>query len=38
VHKGLARFVLGNYGHGELVGYMVGYVQVGTLAEVSDRT
>lgn len=26
VHKGLARFVVGNYGHDESVGYMVGYV------------
>ena len=31
VYKGLARFALGNYGHGEAVGYMVGYGQAGTL-------
>ena len=37
VHKGLARFVVGTYGHDESVGYMVGYVQVGTLAEVLTK-
>src|SRR5262249_52999761 len=30
VYEGLARFVLGSYGRGEPVGYMVGYVQAGT--------
>lgn len=34
VYKGLARFVVGNYGHNESIGYMVGYVQAGTFAEV----
>jgi hypothetical protein len=34
VYEGLARFVVDNYGHDESVGYMVGYVQAGTFAEV----
>ena len=29
VHDGLARFVVGDYGHLEAVGYMVGYIQTG---------
>lgn len=37
VHDGLARFVVGNYGHDESVGYMVGYVQAGTLTEVLTK-
>jgi hypothetical protein len=32
VYEGLARFVVGTYGHAEAVGYMVGYAQAGTLA------
>jgi len=34
VNDGLARFVLGDYGHGEPVGYMVGYVQAGTFTQL----
>jgi hypothetical protein len=34
VHEGLARFVVGNYGRVEAVGYMVGYAQAGTLARL----
>lgn len=34
VYEGLARFVLDNYGRGEPVGYMVGYVQAGTFDEL----
>jgi hypothetical protein len=37
VYKGLARFVVDNYGHGENVGYMVGYIQAGTFAEVLTK-
>jgi hypothetical protein len=37
VYKGLARFVVGNYGHDEAVGYMVGYVQAGINAGVLAR-
>lgn len=34
VYDGLARFIFGGYGYGEPVGYMVGYVQAGTFAEL----
>jgi hypothetical protein len=34
VYRGLARFIFGDYGRGEPVGYMVGYVQAGTFAEL----
>lgn len=34
VYDGLARFVVGDYGHAESVGYMVGYAQAGTLARL----
>jgi hypothetical protein len=34
VYEGLARFVLGSYGRGEPVGYMVGYVQAGTFDQL----
>jgi hypothetical protein len=34
VYEGLARFVGGNYAHDEAVGYMVGYVQSGTVPGV----
>lgn len=37
VYKGLARFVVGTYGHDESVGYMVGYVQAGTFAQVLTK-
>lgn len=37
VYKGLARFVVGTYGHAESVGYMVGYVQDGTFGEVLTK-
>jgi hypothetical protein len=34
VDEGLARFVLGSYGRGEPVGYMIGYVQSGTFDQL----
>src|SRR5487761_1682185 len=34
VYDGLARFVVGDYGSNETIGYMVGYVQAGTFAEL----
>jgi hypothetical protein len=34
VYEGLARFVVGSYGHDEGIGYMVGYVQAGTIAGI----
>ena len=37
VREGLTRFVLGDYGQGEPVGYMVGYVQAGTFTELLIR-
>lgn len=38
VYEGLARFVVGDYGHAESVGYMVGYIQNGTVADVLEKT
>ena len=37
VYDGLARFVVGRYGHGEPVGYMVGYVQAGEIPDLVVR-
>jgi hypothetical protein len=37
VEQGMSRFVTGNYGVGEPVGYMVGYVQVGPTERCIER-
>src|SRR5579875_372252 len=37
VYQGLTRFVLENYGHGEPVGYMIGYMHADTFAELVNK-
>ncbi|WP_420625401.1 hypothetical protein [Candidatus Poriferisodalis sp.] len=37
VHKGLARFVTGNYGHAENSGFMIGYASGGQLPDLIAR-
>jgi hypothetical protein len=37
VYEGLARFIVGDYGHQETIGYMIGYVQAGPVAVVLTK-